>query len=74
MALTLSQLQVFRDALVTAIAAGVTELSVGDKTIRYKSTGEMKDALAVVESEIRTASGTTSTRISRIYLSSSKGA
>lgn len=73
MALTIEQLEAKRDALVSAIAAGVLEISVGDKTIRYQSVSEMRSAKTVVESEMTLVSAPTTKRVRQIRLYSTKG-
>lgn len=73
MALTTQQLEAKRDALISAIAAGVTEISVGDKTVRYQSISEMRSALAVVESEMSLVSTSTTKRVRQIRMYSTKG-
>ena len=69
--MTLADLQTKRDALVSAIAAGTTELTSGDKTIRYQSIEQMQIALAVLDKEIANATG--STRIRTTLAQFSKG-
>jgi hypothetical protein len=61
------------DLLKTAIAAGrgVKSLTFGDQTIAFHSLQDMRDQLAAMEIEVRTAAGT---RQSVRYAATSKGA
>jgi hypothetical protein len=60
--MTASELQVLRDDLVKAIAAGLLELTSGDKTLRYQSTEQMRAALAVIDNELARANGSGTSR------------
>lgn len=76
MALTVVELQTKRDALMGAILSGMTELTSGDKTIRYQSISQMKEALALLDTEIaaaEAATSSTSSRVRQVRLYSSKG-
>ena len=72
MALSLVQLQAFRDALVSAISRGVRQLTHEGKTISYHGVAEMEVALARLDSEISSVT-TTSTRPRQIRMATSKG-
>jgi hypothetical protein len=75
MSISIVEMQAKRDALVGAITSGMTELTSGDKTIRYQSISQMKEALALLDSEIAAAEALTSTttRVRQIRLYSTKG-
>ena len=76
MAISLADLQEKRDALVTAITSGMTELTNGDKTIRYQSITQMKEALSLLDSEIAAVEASTTTaetKVRQIRLYSTKG-
>jgi hypothetical protein len=60
--MTIPELQALRDELVKAIAAGLLELTSGDKTIRYQSTEQMRAALAVIDNELAKVSGSGTSR------------
>lgn len=70
MALTLSQLEAMRDALVTQISTGVRSTSFQDKRVDYQSVDDMRKALADIESSIAAAN---STFTRRSYAAFSKG-
>ncbi len=61
-AMTLLLLQTKRDALLSAMMAGLLEVTSGDKTLRYQNIDQMRDALAILDKEIAVASGTTLAR------------
>ena len=67
--MTLADLQTKRDELVSAIAGGKTELTSGDKTIRYQSVEQMQLALATLDKEIAIASGTSRIRTTLVQFS-----
>ena len=69
--MTSSELQILRDALVTAMAKGLLEVTSGDKTIRYQSIEQMRSALAALDVEISVATG--SSRIRTTLAQFSKG-
>lgn len=75
MSISIVEMQAKRDALVGAITSGMTELTSGDKTIRYQSISQMKEALSLLDSEIAAAEALTSTttRVRQIRLYSTKG-
>ncbi len=60
--MTSSELQTLRDALVTAMSKGLTEVTSGDKTLRYQSISEMTKAIAQLDREIAVAGGTSTAR------------
>jgi hypothetical protein len=60
--MTISEMETLRDALVKAIASGISEVIVGDKTIRYQSIQQMQQALAALDRELKITSGATITR------------
>lgn len=70
MALTLTQLQTMRDALVTAIASGRLEIRFENRSVKYQSTADMKTALGLLDGEIATAANTNPTRQIRMYTES----
>jgi hypothetical protein len=67
MALTLSNLLGFRDALITALSLGATEVTFNGRTVRYNSAGDILKAINYLDGEITKASGITSTRQIRVY-------
>jgi hypothetical protein len=75
MSISIVEMQAKRDALVGAITSGMTELTSGDKTIRYQSISQMKEALSLLDSEIAAAEAATSTtsKVRQIRLYSTKG-
>jgi hypothetical protein len=60
--MTTSDLQILRDALVTAMSKGLLEVTSGDKTIRYQSVNQMQLALGSLDKEIAVAGGTANVR------------
>lgn len=60
--MTTAQLEALRDALVTALSKGLTEVTSGDKTIRYQSSSEMVKAIQQLDRDIFIASGSTTAR------------
>jgi hypothetical protein len=69
--MTLEQLTEKLDTLNIAIASGVTEVTSGDKTIRYQSVAQMQMAAAHLQKLIAAASSTTSSR--SIFVQHSRG-
>ena len=57
MALTLTELQSMRDALVTAIGSGTLHIQFEGRAITYRSVVEMQAALTTINKEIETAAG-----------------
>ena len=69
---TLAELQAFRAALVAARSNGIRSVrDSSGETIEYKSDGEMKSAIAFIDSEIAAATG--GPRASTIRFATSKG-
>ena len=62
MALTLTELQGMRDALVTAIGSGTLHIQFEGRAITYRSVVEMQAALTTINKEIEIAGGNTSPR------------
>jgi hypothetical protein len=62
LSMTTAELQTKRDALVSAVATGVTEITIEGRTIRYQSTSQMVEAIALLDREIATSAGTSSAR------------
>lgn len=63
--MTISELNIKRDALITAMATGVLSVRVGEIETTYQSIEQMRSALSVLNSEIATISNPqTSTRYS----------
>jgi hypothetical protein len=57
MALTLTELQSMRDALVTAIGSGTLHVQFEGRGITYRSVVEMHAALTTINKEIELAGG-----------------
>ncbi len=57
MALTLTELQSMRDALVTAIGSGTLHIQFESRAITYRSVVEMQAALTTINKEIEMAGG-----------------
>ncbi len=57
MALTLTDLQAMRDALVTAIGNGALRVEFEGRAITYRSVVEMQAALTTINKEIERAGG-----------------
>ncbi len=57
MALTLTELQSMRDALVTAIGSGTFHIQFEGRAITYRSVVEMQAALTTINKEIEMAGG-----------------
>lgn len=57
MALTLTELQSMRDALVTAIGSGTLHVQFEGRGITYRSVVEMQAALTTINKEIEMAGG-----------------
>jgi hypothetical protein len=57
MALTLTQLEEMRDALLTAIGSGTLRVEFGERSLTYRSTVEMQAALVSIEREIEKLGG-----------------
>ena len=57
MALTLTELQGMRDALVTAIGSGTLHIQFEGRAITYRSVVEMQAALTTINNEIELAGG-----------------
>ncbi len=57
MALTLTELQGMRDALVTAIGSGTLHIQFEGRAITYRSVMEMQAALTTINKEIEMAGG-----------------
>jgi hypothetical protein len=70
MAITATELETMRDALIRARAKGAREIQMNGERIRYGSDSEMAAAIADLDTRLRTASGA---RPSAIKFSSSKG-
>lgn len=63
MALTLTELQGMRDALITAIGSGTLRVDFESRSMTYRSVVEMQAALTTINKEIELAGGgTTSPR------------
>ena len=60
--MTVQQLTEKLDTLNAAIASGVTEVTDGDKTVRYQSVTQMQQAAAHIQKLIAAANSTTSSR------------
>jgi hypothetical protein len=60
--MTAEELQTKRDALISKIAAATRSLQTGDTSITYQSIEAMQLALATLDSEIASASGSAITR------------
>lgn len=54
MALTLADYEAMRDDLEQAIYSGAREVEFKDRTVKYQTTGEMKDALTGLQNKINT--------------------
>lgn len=65
--MTVEQLQTKRDALISSIAGAFESLRSGDKSVTYQSIDQMQKALAVLDAEIASASGTSPVRVMRFY-------
>ncbi|SPF81924.1 phage head-tail joining protein [Pseudoprimorskyibacter insulae] len=70
MAISVTELEEMRDALVRARARGAREVQYNNERVRYGSDSEMARAIADLDARIRQ---TTSTRPSTVRFSSSKG-
>ena len=57
MALTLTQLETMRDALLTSIASGELRVEFEGRGVTYRSVAEMQAALITVEKEIVSLGG-----------------
>ena len=57
MALTLTELQGMRDAIVTAIAGGTLHVQFEGRGLTYRSVVEMQAALVTITKEIEQAGG-----------------
>jgi hypothetical protein len=63
--MTIEELNLKRDALITAMATGVLRVRVGEIETVYQTTDEMRKALSVLNSEITSKStASTGTRFS----------
>lgn len=60
--MTINELTAKREALLAAIATGTTEVSFGDRTIRYQAVSQMLQALALIDKELAVAGGSTTSR------------
>lgn len=70
MALTQSQLETKRDALISQMATATERLQSGDKSVSFQSIQQMERALAVLDGELARVTGTAPSRIVRIYTGS----
>jgi hypothetical protein len=59
MALTRSQLQAKRDAIIDAITQNKQTVTFNGRSVTYRSIGEMKDALSVIDAELSKTASTT---------------
>jgi hypothetical protein len=57
MALTLTELQAMRDALVTAVGNGALRVEFEGRAVTYRSVVEMQAALITINKEIEKAGG-----------------
>ncbi len=57
MALTLTQLEEMRDALLTAVGSGTLRVEFGERSLTYRSIQEMQAALVSIEHEIEKLDG-----------------
>lgn len=65
MALTITQLQAGRDALVTALSNGISRVKFPDgREMEYKSTDDLQKAITQIDAEILKASGSPGGRMS----------
>lgn len=65
--MTLEELQTRRDTLLTSIANAHKQLTKGDKSVTFQDISAMEKALAIIDSEIDKASGTTVAKTVRLY-------
>ena len=54
---TLDDLRGFRKGLTEALAAGVTEVRHGDRTVKYQARAEMEKTLSGVDAAIKSRTG-----------------
>ncbi len=71
MAVSLATLQARKETLEKVIASGQLQVRFADRTVIYRSMEEMKQALALLETQIATAQGRKRTR--QIRVNSMKG-
>jgi len=57
MALTLTQLEEMRDALLAAVGSGTLRVDFGERSLTYRSVQEMQTALITIEREIEKLGG-----------------
>jgi len=57
MALTLAQLQANRDAIDGAIGRGELSVTFADRTVMYRSVGELKRARDIIDADISKIAG-----------------
>ncbi len=67
MALSESELNAKRDALLSSIARSTRQVASGDKSVTFQSIDEMQKALSVLDAEIAKVTGTAPARITRFY-------
>lgn len=65
--MTLSELQTRRDTLLVSIANAHKQLTKGDKSVTFQDISAMEKALAIIDSEIDKANGTTVAKTIRLY-------
>lgn len=66
MAITLTELQAQRDAILRAMATGALSVQTGDSRIQYRNMAEMQQALSVINSQIAGYDTTTRVRMVRV--------
>lgn len=64
--MTEQELQTKRDALVSRIADAMKKVQQGDKSVEYQTITDMERALAIIDSQIATATGQSTVRTTRI--------
>lgn len=69
--MTLTELQVKRDALVSKIANSVRRLQSGEDSIENESVDQMEKALALLDREIARSGGSSTSRV--VFVQHSRG-
>lgn len=67
-----SELQELYDALLRAIASGVTKVKYGDKEVQYQSADDMKKALTILEAKLGSADRRMPQRITSTFTKGTK--